>query len=128
MKEKAEVKFFKLEEIKRAEKNPKKHDIAELRKSIRRFGFISPLLKNEKDGRLVAGHGRLEALQSLKEAGHAMPSGLKGDWEVPVITGLSFKNEKEAKAYLVADNRLVEVGGWSEQELGSLLQDVQVNT
>lgn len=128
MTEKAEVKFFKLDEIKRAEKNPKKHDIAELRKSIRRFGFISPLLRNEKDGRLIAGHGRLEALQSLKEAGHAMPSGLRGDWEAPVITGLSFKNEKEAKAYLVADNRLVELGGWSEQELGSLLQDVQVNT
>ena len=40
-----------------------------------------------------------------------------GDWSVPVVRGVSFKNEQEAQAYLIADNRLTELGGWNTDEL-----------
>ena len=40
-----------------------------------------------------------------------------GSWLVPVIRGVSFKSEEEAQAYLLADNRLVELGGWNTSAL-----------
>ena len=51
-----------------------------------------------------------------------------GNWLIPVITGVSFENDDEANAYLIASNRLVEKGGWKEDELVELLQDVAVST
>ena len=34
---------------------------------MNRFGFTSPLLMNEKTGKLVAGHGRIETLKQKKQ-------------------------------------------------------------
>src|SRR5690606_26504386 len=47
-----------------------------------------------------------------------------GEWYVPVIRGVSFNSDAEVEAYLVADNRLTELGGWNEPELAALLQDL----
>ncbi len=108
-----------------ATRNPKRHNIGELVNSIKRFGFVQPVAMNEESGRLVAGHGRLEALLVMKEAGEAAPARVvekNGEWYVPVLRGISFNNESEAEAFLVADNRLVEVGGWNEVEVARILQ------
>ena len=61
----------------------------------------------------------------MKEAGEAAPARVvekNGEWYVPVLRGISFNNESEAEAFLVADNRLVEVGGWNEVEVARILQ------
>src|SRR5262245_15538617 len=116
-----------LSEIKRWPRNPKKHKDSEIEASFSRFGMTQPLLRDEKTGRLVAGHGRLEKLLDLKERGANPPERVKvdkkGEWLIPVITGVSFSSEKEAEAYLLADNRISEVGGWEEEELFRMLHD-----
>jgi hypothetical protein len=75
----------------------------------------------------VAGHGRIEALREIFESGGDPPNGIAvehGQWLVPVVCGLSFKDETEAAAYLVAENRLTELGGWNESDLAELLEDL----
>ena len=42
-----------------------------------------------------------------------------------MIRGVSFENEREAEAYLLADNRLVQTGGWDEAKLTEILRDLQ---
>ena len=119
---KVEIIFTKLSEIQEADRNVKDHDIGSIHESMNRFGFTSPLLLNEATGKLVAGHGRIEALKQKKQFKESVPANIKvddesGEWLVPVIRGVSFKNEEEAQAYLLADNRLVELGGWNTSAL-----------
>jgi len=120
------VEWVKLSEIVRWPRNPKDHDLGLIYQSISRFGFVQPLLMDEGTGRLVAGHGRLDTLIVKMDQGEPAPAGIKvsGDgWLVPVLRGISFTDEHEAEAYLLADNRLTEMGGWVEGELALVLQD-----
>jgi DNA modification methylase len=123
----ARLEHVPLSELKRAPRNPKGHDLDNLGASIDRFGFVMPLLIDERTGRLVAGHGRLERLESMRDAGDKPPSRIltddSGDWLVPVIKGVRFKNEAEAEAYLIADNRQVELGGWDDEPLLEMLKE-----
>jgi hypothetical protein len=123
---KIRIEYMALSQIARAPRNPKDHDVDAVGESIRRFGFVAPIVLDENTGRLVAGHGRLETLQRAKAAGEAPPERIiekDDDWLVPVVRGVAFADDQEAEAYLVADNRLVELGGWTERELAEILQD-----
>ena len=127
------VEYINLNTIEVADVNPKDHDIGDIYTSIKRFGFTEPIIKNEATGKLVAGHGRLETLGILaKEDISKPPKNIEvdedGNWLIPVVTGVSFSSEDEANAYLIASNRLVEKGGWKQDELADLLQEVAVNT
>jgi hypothetical protein len=116
-----------LEELQRWPKNPKLHDWDTLGASIKRFGFVQPLTVDEGTGRLVAGHGRLDMLAKMKEAGEDPPPRVlvrdDGAWMVPVIRGIRFESEREAQDYLLVDNRAVERGGWDEGLLAAMLQE-----
>jgi len=117
------IEYVKLGGIGEWDENPKDHDIGAIVLSIRRFGFQSPLLMNDATGVLMAGHGRLEALRQMRDGGEALPDGIHkdgADWLVPVVRGAELSQE-EAEAYSLADNRLVELGGWHEEELAGLL-------
>ena len=77
-------------------------------------------MMNENTGKLLAGHGRLQTLQTMKQSGEKVPNRIKekdGEWLVPVLKGISFDDDNEAQAYLIADNRLTELGGWNTGEL-----------
>jgi len=103
------VEYIPLSDIVEADNNPKDHDIGQIYQSIKRFGFTQPIMMNEKTGKLLAGHGRLQTLQTMKDAGEKVPNRIKekdGDWLVPVLKGISFDDDNEAQAYLIADNRL----------------------
>lgn len=105
--------------------NAKAHDIPGIRASMERFGFVAPLIVDRGSRRLVAGHGRLEALLAIRDADEAPPRGIeivKGDWLVPVIDTVSFADSSELEAYLLADNQLTIAGGWSEEMLLASLQ------
>ena len=95
-------------------RNAKKHDAAQVSKlagSIREFGFNNPVLI-DKDNGIIAGHGRVMAAQKLE---------LK---EVPCIR-LGHLTDTQRKAYILADNRLAEVGGgWDEEILKLELADL----
>jgi hypothetical protein len=76
----------------------------------------------------VAGHGRKEAYEGLKVAGKPPPARVRvapdGDWLVPVLRGAAFKDDKEAEAYLLADNRVGELGGWDDLALADMLVEL----
>lgn len=81
--------------------NPRTHSeqqVAQVAASIKEFGFNNPILLDEHNG-IIAGHGRLAAAQKL------------GMELVPTIT-LEGLTEAQRKAYVIADNKLTENGGW----------------
>ena len=45
-------------------------------------------------------------------------------WYVPVLYGVSIDNVSEAQAYLIADNRLTELGGWKPMDLMDSLTEI----
>lgn len=121
------ITYKSVTEILPAELNPKEHDIEAIMKSVERFGFVAPAIVDDATGRLVAGHGRVEAVRKLMEQGAQPPKGIKisgADWRIPVITGVEF-TEAEAKAYILADNRLSELGGWDSAKLHQALTEIR---
>lgn len=111
-----------------ATRNPKDHDIGELSKSIGRFGFADGLIFDERTQRLVAGHGRLEALRALQRAGGEPPEGItrtvSGEWLVPVQRGWASKSDADADAFIIAANRISEIGGWDQKALDEMLVEL----
>jgi hypothetical protein len=95
-------------------RNAKKHDdaqVASIAGSIKEFGFNNPVLI-DKDNCIIAGHGRVLAAQKLE---------LK---EVPCLR-ISHLSENQKRAYILADNRLAELGGgWDEDMLKIELDDI----
>jgi hypothetical protein len=122
------VEYVALSELQRWPRNPKTHDEKGLDESLARFGFTEPLVLDETSGKLVAGHGRMEALQRWQTEGKQPPKNIavKGkEWLVPVVRGIGFNNVQEAEAYLLASNRLTEIGGWDNDSLAEMLSSLQ---
>jgi hypothetical protein len=91
--------------------NPRTHTkkrIRQIAESIRTFGWTNPVLV-DADGRIIAGHGRVEAAKLL------------GTPHVPVLR-IEDLTEAQIKAYVIADNKLAELAGWDEQILAKELQ------
>lgn len=95
--------------------NSKKHpekQIKILMKSIEEFGFITPCLIDENNN-IIAGHGRTEAAKQL---------GMK---KIPCVRveGLT---EEQRKAYIIADNKLTELGGWDKDIVAAELSELDI--
>ena len=128
------IEYIDLDDVIEADSNPKDHDLGVIYESIKRFGFTNPIMINESTGKLLAGHGRLQALKMMKDNGEEAPlridtqKDLEDDriefWYVPVLTGIDFSNPAEAQAYLLADNRLTEIGGWKPVDLVESLNEI----
>lgn len=121
------VEYVPLDELEKWPRNPKNHDLDGIERSIKRFGFTAPVIVDEKTGRLVAGHGRQEALSRMRDRGDPPPSHVQvrgKRWMVPVVRGNEFASEAEAEKYLVADNRFVELGGWDAEALLDMIGDL----
>lgn len=87
--------------------------IGQIAASIRRFGFVTPIIIDDERN-IVAGHGRWAAATELK-----LP-------DVPAIR-VKFLSEADRRAFALADNRIAELSGWDEnllsEELTFLLED-----
>ncbi|MFF4777462.1 hypothetical protein ACFY05_31865 [Microtetraspora fusca] len=121
------VDYLRLDDIPRANRNPKAHNSAAIRASIEKFGCLVAGMLDERTGRLVAGHGRLDTLTEMRDAGATPPEGVHldgDDWAVPIVRGWSSRSDAEAEAYLVADNRLSETGGWDNRLLAEVLDEI----
>lgn len=97
----ADVQEVSLEKLRPYERNAKKHgpeQVEKLKASMQEFGFLTPCLI-DSDYNLIAGHGRVMAAKEL---------GIK---TVPCvfIEGLT---DEQRRAYILADNRLGELGEW----------------
>lgn len=122
------IEMMPLASISGASRNPKKHAKDDIAASIGRFGYVEPCVFDERTGRLVAGHGRIESLRAAKGKGDSPPQGVEtvdGEWLVPVLRGWASRSDAEADAYLVASNQLTTKGGWDDAELASLLDGLE---
>lgn len=110
----ADMQEVRIELLKPYEQNAKIHgedQILKLMDSIREFGFLSPCLVERGTNNLIAGHGRVEAAKRL------------GMETVPCVY-IEDISEAQRRAYILADNRLTELGEWDmelvSQELEAL--------
>lgn len=90
--------------------------------AMKEFGWTMPMLVDEKDT-IIAGHGRDQAAELTYKEGGAIrmfdgtpvPKG-----HVPVICARGW-TEIQKRAYIEADNRLNELGGWDQTKRQSQL-------
>jgi ParB-like chromosome segregation protein Spo0J len=95
--------------------NPRLHNKKQIRQianSIEVFGFNVPILV-DCDGKVIAGHGRLLACGEL------------GWTEVPTLC-LDHLTTAQARAFMIADNRLAEVATWDDQLLAEQLRELSL--
>lgn len=85
--------------------------VVQIAASIREFGFNNPVLVDGHKG-VIAGHGRLLAARKLDLS------------SVPVIE-LSHLSETQKRAFILAENKLTERGGWDSDLLSIELAELQ---
>lgn len=109
-----ELEYVDLDELLDAPRNPKDHDPEGLRAAIDRFGFAIPILRDDRTGRIIAGHGRRDDLRDRRNSGQTPPKGIlvrEGRWMVPIVRGFASRSDPEAEAAGVAFNKIGE-GRW----------------
>jgi DNA modification methylase len=126
------IELLPLSKLKRAKRNPKLHAEEAISASFSRHGFVEPLVRDERTGRLVAGHGRAGQLEAAFKAEPGKPPagvevkrdarGKITEWLVPVVCGWRSKDDAQAEAYLLASNRTTELGGWDDAALAKMLE------
>ena len=89
--------------------NPRRNRkaVAGVAESIRRYGFVNPIVLDEQD-EIICGHTRLLAAQRL------------GMSEVPCVRAAGLTGE-EIRAYRLADNKTSELTEWDEEKLNAEL-------
>ncbi|WP_071705068.1 site-specific DNA-methyltransferase [Murdochiella vaginalis] len=85
--------------------------INKLRSSLREFGFVNPVIIDEKYN-VIAGHGRILAAKA------------EGLAEVPCVLA-DHLTEAQKKAYILADNRMALDAGWDEEMLRVEIEALQ---
>jgi len=109
------VVYRSIAELKLDSKNPRLHSpkqVNQIARSIEAFGFNVPVLV-DADNKVIAGHGRIMACQLL------------GQTEVPTIC-LEHLSEAQARAFMIADNRLTENSVWDDRLLATQLKELSV--
>jgi DNA modification methylase len=102
-----EIEYINLSQLRPDPNNPRRHSskqIQQIANSVRAFGWNVPLSIDE-DGKVITGHGRLEAAKVL---------GLKA---IPAIR-LEHLSPAQRMAFALADNKLTENSTWDDQLVG----------
>src|ERR1700722_11787440 len=108
-----QISFIAIADLIPAPHNARKHSRAQVRaiaRSIEAFGFNAPVLI-DKNRQIVAGHGRYEASKLLELT------------QVPVIF-LDHLSETQAKAYMLADNKLTDRSTWDDVKVAVQLKEL----
>tara|TARA_Y100001938_G_C8044516_1_gene408079 strand:- start:190 stop:1395 length:1206 start_codon:yes stop_codon:yes gene_type:complete len=105
--------WTKIEDLNPWKDNPRINQSAidEVAKSIKRFGFASPIIARSEDLMIIAGHTRFEAAKKL------------GLQKVPVR--LMNLDIGEAQLLALADNKIGEIADWDEEKLKAILSDLK---
>lgn len=97
-------------------RNARIHSAAQislLQSSLREFGFVNPVLV-DRAGNIIAGHG------------HILAAKAEGMTEVPCVL-VEHLTDAQRRAYILADNRLAELGGWDSDLLPLELDEIQTS-
>ena len=96
----------------RIELKPGMSEYEKLKNSIQEFGYVEPIIVNDRTGKVIGGHQRINVLKDL------------GYKEVEVVhVDLDDAHEK---ALNVALNKIS--GNWDAEKLEDLLRDINLNT
>jgi len=110
-----EIVYRQIDTVKLDPANPRRHSKKQVRQianSIEAFGLITPILI-DRNGNVIAGHGRLLACRLL------------GITEVPTLC-LDHLTPAQARAFMIADNRLTEIATWDDRLLAQQLKDLSL--
>ena len=98
--------------------NPRRGDRDRIRDSLWRFGQVRPILtlragaENKlPDGTIIAGH-------------HVWMTAREEEWPEIAAVRVTMSDE-QARAYMVADNRLSDIAGYDDRLLAQVLTDVR---
>jgi hypothetical protein len=94
-------------------RNPRQHSpeqIDQIAASMREFGWVNPVLRDE-DGTILAGHGRILAARKL------------GWPQAPVMTARGWSEGKK-RQYVIADNKLALNASWDVEVLMAEIQSI----
>jgi DNA modification methylase len=109
------VAYRQIEELKPDPANPRRHtrkQVRQIAESIKAFGFNVPILI-DRDGNIIAGHGRWLAGREF------------GITEVPTLC-LDHLTPAQARAFMIADNRLTEISVWDDRLLARQLKELSL--
>jgi ParB-like chromosome segregation protein Spo0J len=87
-----------------------RQQIEQIARSIDQFGFTNPVLIDSSN-QILAGHGRVEGAKLL------------GVERIPTLR-IEHLTDAEKRAYVIADNKLAEKAGWSNDMLKIELQEL----
>ena len=107
--------YCRIDALKPDPANPRRHtkrQIRQIAQSIKAFGFNAPILI-DRDGNIIAGHGRWLACREL------------GITEVPTLC-LDHLTSAQARAFMIADNRLAEIAEWDDRLLAQQLKELSL--
>ena len=110
-----QIVYKKISELKRYERNNKKHPEKQLEKivaSIKEYGFKNPVLV-DKNNVIIAGHGRTLAAERI------------GMQEVPCID-CSDLNAKQVKALRLMDNKSADLAEWDFDNIKAELEELKL--
>jgi DNA modification methylase len=108
--------YRRIDTLKPDPANPRRHTKRQIRQiadSIETFDFNVPILIDGDDN-IVAGHGRFFACRLL------------GITEVPTLC-LDHLTPEQARAFMIADNRLTEIGTWDDRLLAEQLRGLSLS-
>jgi DNA modification methylase len=109
------VVYRQIEELKPDPANPRRHtrkQVRQIAESIKAFGFNVPILI-DRYGNIIAGHGRWLAGREF------------GITEVPTLC-LDHLTPAQARAFMIADNRLTEISVWDDRLLARQLKELSL--
>lgn len=109
-------------------KNPKQHDTANvqtLARSLRRFGFVAPVVVWGSEKQIVAGHGRCRAALLILKAdpGAYLAIDAPGPGLIPVRV-VEFASASEADMYAIQDNRSTEGNPMDPAAIAEILREL----
>ena len=110
-----QIQYRRIDELKPDAGNPRHHAKKQIRQialSIEAFGFNVPVLI-DRDQKVIAGHGRILACREV------------GWTEVPTLC-LDHLTAAQARAFMIADNRLTEIATWDDRVLAQQLKDLSL--
>lgn len=118
-----------LSDLKADPRNPKAHSVETIDASVGRFGFVEPIVVDGRTGYIISGHGRTKTITAMRDRGETPPEGVTvdaatGEWHVPVVQGWASRTDTEASAALIALNRTTELGGWVDDALLDMLDEL----
>ena len=113
---KLSIAYIPINDLSPAPRNARRHTKKQLRKLgkiIREFDFVVPILI-DCHGRVIAGHGRIEAARQI------------GHTKVPAIY-IEHLTPSQIEALALAENRISDEASWSPETLTMIMRDLSLD-